>query len=228
MAKRRFSKRYLAPVISLVLMAGIWAEWRAFHGPLGDATAYHAMVRAVADHLPYQIGDWMGTDEETPPSAVALLRPNLLLTRTFRNPLTNEHATLMIIQCCDARDMSGHYPPICYPANGWEEREVSARSLEIRETSVPVTVYAFAKESIEAYSAITIYNFFVRPDGSIESGGGGVREAAASPRMKDFGAGQVQVMFDSPMPSKRMDEVFTTLVADAFPVLEAIRQGAKQ
>jgi hypothetical protein len=228
MRASRTPKRYLPPVIGLCLLAGIWADRRLFHLPVGDPGAYHAFVRAVADHLPYRTGAWVGTDEEMPPSAIAMLKPNLLLCRRFRNTASRETATFMIVQCRDARDMGGHYPPVCYPAHGWTLQGTQVRHLRVHGTPIPVSVYRFVRESIEDYAEIVIYNFFVRPDGSLESGRGGVREAASNPRMKPFGAGQVQLMFGPTMPAARRDEIFRLLVGNAFPVVDAIRKGPSQ
>lgn len=219
---------WIAPGVCLLLVAGIWLERRLFHQPVGDPASYHAMIRAVADRLSYRIGDWEGVDEEPAPAAVAMLKPNLLLQRRFENAVTGERATLMIAQCRDARDMGSHYPPVCYRMQGWTERGTASRTIRVKETDIPVTVYRFTKDSFDQYDEIVIYNFFVRPDGSIESGRAGVAEAASNPRMKLFGAGQVQVLFGPPLPGDRMDEVFQTIVANAFPVLDAIREGSVQ
>lgn len=228
MQSGRTTALYGAPLISLLLLLCIWIERQAFHLPEGDSTAYHASVRAIAGRLPWRIGDWEGTKVDTPPAAVSMLKPNIVLGRLFRNRVTREHTTLMIIQCEDARDMGGHYPPVCYPAHGWTQREATTKEILVKGIPIPVTAYRFTRESIEEYSEIQIYNFFVRPDGSIESGREGVGQAAANPRMKHFGAGQVQMMFSPSMSEERMDEVFREIISDALPVLNAIRRGEVQ
>ena len=226
--KRPKDKRWLLPPLVSLLIAGIWAERQLWHLPVGDPGAYHANVRSVAQNLPYRIGDWVGSDVDTPPAAMSLLKPNVLLSRRFRNLATGEHATLMIVQCQDARDMGGHYPPVCYPANGWTLRETQQRDLPSEQSTLPGTVYRFTIEKIDRYSEILIYSFFVRPDGVIESGREGVREAAADPRSRIFGAGQVQVVFGASMAQTRRDEVFRTLISEAFPIVDAIRGGVVQ
>jgi hypothetical protein len=218
-------RRYAAALVSLVLIGGVWAEHELFHLPVGNAADYHARVRALADHLPYRIGNWVGSDVTPPQSAVTLLRPNLLLGRDFKNAETGENATLMIVQCQDARDMSGHWPPVCYPAHGWTLRDTEQREILVAGLPVPVMIYRFTIESIDQYSEIVIYNFFVRPDGAVESGRDGVRRAAEDPRLKIFGAAQFQIAFGASMDSDRRDEIFGLLVAGAFPVLQAVRGG---
>ena len=219
-------RRKAAPMISLCLVAGLWTERQMFHLPAGDAEAYHARVRAIADRLPYRIGEWVGTDVEPPAGAVSLLKPNLLQGREFKNAATGERATITLIQCQDARDMSGHWPPICYRAQGWTLRNSDQRDITVERITVPVTIYRFTIESIDRYSEILVYNFFVRPDGVLENGREGVRKAARDPRMKVFGAAQVQVVFDPSMTDARRDEVFRTLVTGAYPIIEAVLQGS--
>jgi hypothetical protein len=217
---------HAAPLVSLALLAGVFADQRLFHVPVGDPVAYHARVRALADHVPQRIGDWTGTDVDAPEAAVALLRPNVLIGREFRHAHTGERATLLVVQCKDARDMAGHWPPVCYPAQGWTLREETQRTLATGLPGlgdVPVTVYRFALETLERYAEIQIYNFFIRPQGELESGRSGVRRAADNRRMKVFGAAQIQVVFHSPLPEARRDEIFRTLVAGTAPFVQSVR-----
>ena len=225
MSVKNGTRLQTAPLITLVLLAGIWAERTLLHGPPDDAAAYHARVRAVAADLPYRIGEWVGSDVETPPAAIAMLKPNVLRCRRFVHQSTGEHATMMIVQCQDARDMSGHYPPICYPAHGWTLRESTRKDLVVAGIPVPTRIYRFTIESIDRFDEILVYNFFVRRDGPIESERRGVL-AVSERRMRVFGAGQVQVVFSPSMHADRRDEVFQMLVSQASTVIDAIRVGS--
>jgi hypothetical protein len=218
---------HAAPVLSLLILAGMWAEQRAFHAPVGDPAAYHAHVRALADQLPSRIREWVGTDVPAPTAAVAMLRPNVLVGREFRNSTSGERATLLVVQCEDARDMGGHWPPACYGAQGWTLREERARTVRDEAAGlgeIPLTVYRFTIESMERYDEIWIHNFFAHPKGTLERDRRGVRRAAQDRRMKGFGAAQIQVIFDTPLPEARRDEIFRTLVAGAAPLIEAVRR----
>jgi len=217
--------RHSAPFIVLILLAGVWADRRLFHLPTGDAAAYHARLRTIAQQLPTRIGDWDSSEVETPASAVALLRPNVLVGREFKNRATGERAMLMIVQCRDARDMRGHWPPICYPAQGWLLRESRQASIVVNGAEIPVTAYRFTIESIERYSEILVYNFFMRSGGILESGQGGVREAAQDPRAKIYGAAQVQISFVPTIPEPRREEIFRTLVAGLHPIIDGVLAG---
>ena len=218
-------RRYAAPVLSLALIAGIWAEWRALHLPVGDAEGYHAAVRATVGRLPERIGDWAGVAVNPPPSAVDLLKPNVLLGREFRNAVTGEHATFVLIQCRDARDMGGHWPPVCYPAQGWTLKDTQQRSLAVQTRVVPVTTYRFTMASLNRYDELVVYSFFLRPDGVLEGGREGLRRLADDPRLKVYGAGQIQLIVESSVDPDRRDEIFRILVAAAAPIVDAVLGG---
>ena len=56
---------------------------------------------------------------EMPPEAVKLLKPNVKLGRHYESLKdSRKQADLMIVQCKSPNDMSGHYPPNCYPQSG--------------------------------------------------------------------------------------------------------------
>lgn len=222
------SVRFAPAFVSLLLIGGIWLEHQMFHLPAGDAAEYHERIKAVADQLPLRIGAWSGTKVDPPQAAITLLRPNLTFGREYVNAETGEHVRLMIVQCRDARDMGGHWPPVCYPAHGWTLRDSAEQRLLVDTLTIPVSMYRFTMESIEQYTEIVIYGFFMRPDGILESGRDGVRRAAEDPRLKIFGAAQMQVAFDASMDKGRRDEVFRDLVAGVLPVIEAVRRGSQR
>ncbi len=145
-----------APLISLVLLAGIWADRQLFHFPDGDASAYHARVRASVDLLPDQIGDWLGSDAPLPRPAAKLLKPNAIKARRFVNFSTRERASLAIIQCGDTRDMRAHYPPVCYPARGWTLSSTRQSDFKAGGIKIPATVYRFTMKEGERYASIVV------------------------------------------------------------------------
>src|SRR5688500_20314095 len=122
---RQLAFTVTAPLLSLGLLAGIFAEQRTHLKP-ADAEPYHARARAAVDQVPYFIGTWTGQDDEIPVAAQKLLRPNAILMRTFVDSSPGDYrskyrsASLPIVECREARDMVGHYPPICYRPHGRE------------------------------------------------------------------------------------------------------------
>lgn len=214
-----------APLASLLLVTGAWLDWQILRAPAGDPDAYHAAIRSAAAALPDRIGDWVAEPVSPPPSAVVLLRPNVLVGLEFRNSVTREHVLLSLVQCRDARDMSGHWPPACYPAMGWTLREAETRVLTIAGREVPFTAYRFTIESLQRFSELVVYSLFLRPDGEIDADRTAVQGAAEHKGRRSFGAGQVQVQFDAAVPRDRRDEVFKTLVAGVWPVVESVLSG---
>lgn len=93
--------------------------------------------------MPKTFGHWIGRDVPLPPSAVHLLQPNVDLCRNFVNSKTGEQATLMVIDCSDTRNLSGHYPPNCYPGNGWILDKSTAKTWVIQKTPITGMEYKF-------------------------------------------------------------------------------------
>src|SRR5262245_21230560 len=117
-----FLRGQAAPLLSLLLLGGIVADRWLFAVPSGDPRAYHESVRVVAARIPLRVGEWVGREIEPPEAAVSLLRPNAIRGVRFEHEATKEEVSLTLVQCRDARDMGGHWPPVCYPAHGWTLR----------------------------------------------------------------------------------------------------------
>lgn len=214
-----------APIVSLLLVVGAWMDWQFLRGPAGDPDAYHAAIRAAARTIPDRIGDWVAEPVPPPPSAVVLLKPNILVGLDFRNDVTHERVLLSLVQCRDSRDMSGHWPPACYPAMGWTLRETEARAMRIDGREVPFTAYRFTIESLQRFSELVVYSLFLRPDGNIDADRTAVQGSAEHKGRRSFGAGQVQVQFDATIPRARRDDIFRTLVGGVWPVIESVLAG---
>jgi len=106
--------RNIPAFLTVALLLGLTAETLSRPGPK-DATPFHTRVREFKTHFNNPEG-WTAKvpDNELPPGAVALLKPNLDICRTYLNP----RFEFLLVQCLDARDMGGHFPPNCYPASG--------------------------------------------------------------------------------------------------------------
>src|SRR5688572_28546021 len=114
---RQLAMTVTAPLLSVGLLAGIFAERRTHLKPQ-DVEPYHARAKEAVNQVPYFIGTWTGQDVEIPVAAQKLLRPNAILNRRFADsaPVGDARvaypaASLLIVQCRDSRDMVGHYPP---------------------------------------------------------------------------------------------------------------------
>ncbi len=227
---RRRIGEWLGPLLCLLLLGGLTADRRLYHMPVGDPGPYHARIRAAVQAIPANLDGWEGIDETVPPSAVELLRPNVILGRRYVNPRTGQWAKLMIVHCRDARDMGGHYPPVCYPSNGWtpDPGGTRERTWTIGGLRIPGMEYAFHTGGFPRTSSIIVYNFILRPDGLIERDIRGLVEAAYDPRKKLFGAGQVQVLFEASTPEASREKIFEILIRGCLPAIREILSGVTQ
>lgn len=220
---RRGVMTFLSPLLALSLLAGLHAQILALPTP-EDAQGYHDLVRRRVDEIPRRIGEWEGVDVPVPPAAVALLRPNAMFSRRYHHAPTGVTASLIIVQCRDARDMSGHFPPNCYPAHGWQTAaEPEQRTITVGGTPIPVTEFRFARRELDRAVRIAILNFFVLPTRGPVPGMAEVRAATGDRSARDFGAAQVQIVLDAGVPSPERERAFQELIEPLLPVLGAMR-----
>lgn len=215
----------LAPLASGLLLAGIALEWGLLHAPAEGADAYHARVRRAVEGIPLRIGPWQGVDLEMPEEALEMLQPNAVLSRSYRRPGSGRSIKLLLVHCRDARDLSNHYPPVCYPGSGWELQSARPRDWRAGGATIPGTEYHFRSPRLGGAPSIVVANFLIRPTGEIDRGMAGVRSAAVDPRRKVFGAGQVQLVFPGDQPEDSRDEAFAELVGACLPAVRAIQAG---
>jgi hypothetical protein len=221
--------RSVAPVVlTLLLLGGTVADKVIFHLPPADATAYHARVRQAKAQVPYAIGLWLGTDTDVPPSAVDLLRPNVVLSRQYQDVRTGRVFSLLVVHCEDARDLLGHYPPVCYAAHGWSMRSKVLGERSVDGETVPVTDYTFTSTRLDRTSELRIDNFMILPDGQMCRDMDGVESAAQDYHRKHFGAAQVQLVTDAQWSEAERVELFGQVMRAASPLLREIRRGVKR
>jgi hypothetical protein len=218
--------RSVAPVaLTLLLLGGAVADKVIFHVAPADATAYHTRVRQAKDQVPYNIGSWIGTDTPLPPSAVDLLRPNTFLSRQYQDVRTGRVASVLVVHCEDARDLIGHYPPVCYAAHGWSKRAAVPIDRTVDGEVFPVTDYTFTSTRLDRASELRIDNFMVLPDGQLCRDMDGVEVAAQDYRRKFFGAAQVQIVTDAQWGESDRVKFFGQVMRAAGPLLREIRRG---
>jgi hypothetical protein len=212
--------RFVPLAITLFLLLGILADnWS--HPTRADAAPFHATARRLISAIPHTIGDWTGADEQIPPAATGLLRPNALLSRAFRNRGTGLEATLVIIQCRDTRDMGAHYPPICYPAAGWEKTlDPQLDTLDVNGLTLQVARYGFRQPGFGRRQELSIVGFFAMPGRGSFAAYESIGRATTDHRARPFGAAQVQLLFDATVPRYEQDQAARVLLAEILPVIQ--------
>ncbi|HET6249242.1 MAG TPA: hypothetical protein VFE47_16220 [Tepidisphaeraceae bacterium] len=220
-----------SPLLCLGVLTVIAAD-NARHVTPEEAEPYHQRAKAAIEAFPYVIRSssgndtWTGNDETVPEAAVKLLRPNALVSRRYTNHPADgrgaQWADLLISQCKDSRDMTGHYPPICYPSNG--ERNLGSRSFHLKagDTWIDGTEYQFKAKPDQGCDRKSVYNFFVVPGRGIVPDISGVRSAAGDYQRRYYGAAQFQVVLDADQPAEVRDDVFTTLIGSDAGILRTL------
>ena len=225
---RNTTTRLFAPVLTLLVLGGLTAQKLSYADP-EDADPYHQRVREAISRIPYKIGDWSGTDVDAPRAAIRLLQPNALCSRRYENRQTNQSVSLLIVHCRDARDMGGHYPPVCYRAHGWVQRAARSVLWEVNpRMSVPAAEYEFSMWLPSHSRTLWVVNVLLLPDGSMSPDMSRVRSAAADYRTHFFGAGQIQLAFGERIRASERERIFKTFVNAIVPVIEAMKSGVQK
>jgi hypothetical protein len=214
--------------VSALLLAAIGFE-AGDRAPDPDVSKHSAEINRLArTMIPFAVGDWMGRTIPMPEAAIKLLRPSALEARAYESVSTGETANLLFVHCSDARDLLGHYPPVCYQARGLTLTSSSSRDWKLDGTLVTGTRYRFLQDSPVARSEVVVDNFMVLPDGRYGRDMGSVDEVAKDRRLRRLGVAEVQVVTDGAMSETRRDEVFRTLVGPMVPLLRCTGAGTER
>ena len=230
---------FASPLLCLGLLAGIVAEDRTHLKP-SDVEPYHARARQVIEAWPKTIaeGSWsVALEQPLPESAEKLLHPNCKVSRGYISAshrlLDGQYAqaSLLVVQCKDSRDMTGHYPPNCYPAAGYPEIGKSTLfSMNIAGMEVTGKEYTFLKSALPV-TRQCVYDFFVvpgegtKPDDGIKPDMAGVLQAAKDYQKRYYGAAQFQVVMDADYPHELRETIFREIIganAKALSVLKTV------
>ncbi|MEM1109242.1 MAG: exosortase/archaeosortase family protein [Planctomycetota bacterium] len=194
--------------------------------PTGEeAEPYHAMVRESVEALPRKFDGWVGRDEDIPEAAVTLLKPNVILSRSYRHEATGRQFSLLLVHCSDARDMEGHFPPNCYPSAGWLPRGEAPFAVGLPGLEVTGMAYDFAWQASGSEREMTVMNAIMLPQGVFADGMREVRRLAGSYREHYYGAGQLQLVFDRSWTPETRKRLAARVLEEVQPSMQAILFG---
>ena len=224
---------FASPLLCLGLLAGIVAEDRTHLKP-SDVEPYHARARQVIEAWPKTIaeGSWsVALEQPLPESAEKLLHPNCKVSRGYISAshrlLDGQYAqaSLLVVQCKDSRDMTGHFPPNCYPANGFPEiGKAQEFSMNIAGMEVTGKEYTFLKSALPV-TRQCVYDFFIVPGSGCQPDMDGVRRTAGDYQKRYYGAAQFQVVMDADYPQDDRMTIFREIIganAKALSVLNTV------
>lgn len=223
---------FIAPALCAALLIGMVAESASRVTPT-DAEPYHQRAKIAVESIPTHIGSWSAKPEKIPREALAILRPNVIKCWKYIDSDTSgprgydRWASLLVDQCREARDMSGHYPPNCYCNSGEEMTYLMPRDWQVNGMTISGTEYHFQQTTATESTRTAVYDFLIVP------GPGGrtcrditaVDKAAEDYQRRFFGAAQFQLVMDADLPQTERDEIFTTLMGPCVPVIKTLMSG---
>lgn len=223
MAMKRLGPILAAPALCLCMLGGMVVQQQSRLKPDDAAVGrYHQLAAQAINGMPWKVEAlgtmWTAVERRPEQAAVRLLRPNQILSRHYVQNTTSGRALwadLLIVQCRDSRDMTGHYPPICYRNIGHELVYTQKHApLEVGAERVPYTEYHFEKYSHGRPERVCVYNFFVVPGRGPVDDIKGVHEAAEDYERRFLGAAQFQVLMpvDVLTPDSVREQVFASLL----------------
>ncbi len=223
--------RLIVPALASAMLVAMGVANAGFP-TAADAEPYHTRILAMSHETPTSFGDWQSRPIDVPPSAIELLRPNAMLSRQFREPIQRRMASILIVQCKDARDLSGHWPPNCYKATGytmthaeprtWPALIGKADAAGVMAQDIAGIEYTFDMETSQGASRLVVANFLIIPAVGFVPDMASVREAGADPQRRSLGAAQVQVVTDGSYSRAERDAIFAELLGPHAALIGAI------
>ncbi len=218
--------RYIPAYLTVALLLGLTAETLSRPQP-EDAKPFHAHLQAMKQTFSDPEG-WIcpDPDHKLPDGAVALLKPNLTICRTYLKP----RFQFLLVQCRDARDMGGHYPPICYPANGCVvvgDKEGRVMNWTIEGKTFVGKEYEFSHLEEGQTRTQIIDNLLILPrrqDCYVQDIKW-VRGFAADYTQRFYGAAQIQFVFDGTVPENERRDIMTQLIGKNMNLLTALERS---
>ena len=219
---------FLAPAVALALLVGMAAETAGTRATPAGVDDYHAAAKAAVDAIPTRVGTWSARPEAIPREAIALLKPNVIRCLKYvDNDLTAPRselrwASLLVDQCRDARDMSGHWPPNCYVNSGQEMILAQPRDWVVDGLTIHGTEYHFRQTTATSSTRTAVYDFLIVPNRGIFPDMDGLHRASGDYRQRFYGAAQFQLVMDADLPQSDRDGIFQTLMHPCVPVIRTL------
>jgi hypothetical protein len=214
----------LAAGLTLAVFA--WVEFRLAgnRGVPEGAAAYLADCRDAAELIPHTLpGGWIGRDVPVPTAATDLLKPNILISRSYQQLRGDSAVGLLLVQTTNRQDLMQHHPPVCYPNQGWHMIGEEPRAWEVDGLPINGIVYTMRPPGRgDDDPPVRIYNFMMQAGGSTGHGMDALFEGARRGAGDHFGPGQVQVLFYGGMDEAGREATFAAAIRAMRPAIDAI------
>jgi hypothetical protein len=223
----RAIRSYWAVFVSLALVAALAGTRAWVYAAAPDSEPYHAAIREAARLTPLNFGQWVGREIAVPKGVVAVLQPNVLMSRQFQGVKSEPQISLLIVQCADARELLGHYPPTCYRSQGWVQQRAKQRDWAIDGLKISGMEYQFISGGAKGVKEVVINNFMILPDGTTCPDMKAVNAAAKNFRRRSFGAAQVQMVSSASMTADERRDAWELVIRAHRGLIEEIRSGGR-
>lgn len=233
LALKRWGRRAseTAPILGLAVMLVLPLVLRQSKDDRDLILARNAEVQAaVESNRWYRLGNWVGQDMEVPTAAIEMLRPNAIFSRQYKKLTGGPPIQLLLVHCSDARDMHGHYPPVCYPSNGWipiDERDnVPEVQMEVMGETVSMRLYNFRRlDDWGGERTLRVFNYFVLPDGDTTIDLAVVNRLVERSGFSMLGIAQVQLVMAGDIEPETASLAAEDLLNAASELLSQLGQG---
>lgn len=220
-----------SPWLTVGLLAALSIALPNRSGFNPDAEQRKAVVGAAMKAAPFFIGRWVGEDSThlVPREAQTLLHPNALMSRSYRTP-AGPTVHVLVVHCGDARDMIGHYPPICYPSAGWQPAappEPQDIVLAIGPRRLPVRQYVFqCVNAAGRVDSIRIFNAFVLPDGRAALDIDDINRQSERLALAVQGVAQLQLITSGTAPLPEAVQAANEILGGMSELFDALQLGS--
>jgi hypothetical protein len=225
----------LGPVLCTAVLVGMSFENRRYVSET-DLEPFHARAARAIDSIPLAIPPWMGSEIELGKEERQLLKPNAYRcieyvdTRAAAITDPSRSVKMMVAECRRANHMAGHYPPNCYPAQGYMQAGELQRDWVVAGQTIAGTEYQFERREQGRIIRTCVYNFMVLPQQGIKRDMKAIYASAEDYQQRYFGAAQFQVLFYGPLADAsardERDEIFAELITPCVGVIQTLSEGA--
>lgn len=218
----------VAPACVAALLAGATLHTLSMPSA-GDAQAYHLAIKQTSINTTNKVTGLASRPIDMPEGSLKLLRPNTSRAIEYTDEYSGASCQFLLIQSRDARDLSGHYPPRCYPnVYGYVEVGREHKQWTVDGVTINGTEYTFAQSGRADAPRWVVLHFFALPNGGTTGELSDMRHAAADYLKRHHGAAQVQLLFRESQASPRQrDKMFGQVMRAHRDLLGAILNGPR-
>ncbi len=122
--------------------------------------------------------------------------------------------------------MYGHYPRVCYKAQGMRPLPEQPFELEIQGLRVQGTRYEFLFKEPGRPRRVVL-GIMILPDGRFVREMSDLDRAGSDYLRRFYGASQIQIVMDGPIAEDEALAIFRTFIGANMPLIQTLRSGGQ-